>query len=308
MKKNKMKKDFSIIIPITPKGKVSVVKSIKNLDYQASRIQTIVVSGNNPPKNRNEGISKIKANFIGFVNAHSSVKENWVSQALLFFKKNPKIDIVGGPQLTSKEEKSFGKASGFALSSRFGSGAIYKRYQPSTENLRADETMITSANLICRKKVFDKVTFNENIYPGEDPKFIEDALNAGFKVAYSPNIQVYNFRRTTLGGLSKQIFNYGKTRPQKERFIKTLRKPFFIIPSLFVIYLLALLFLLQLSLLFIIPLYLYLLLIIIFSLIGAVKCKNMLYFFLLPIIFITIHLSYGLGFIFGNIWKNREIK
>jgi len=298
-----MKTNFSIIIPIAPGREIPVIKSIKNLDYPSSEVQTIVISGDNPPKNRNQGIVKAKANFVGFVNGHSALKSDWISQALLFFKKNPKIDIVGGPQLTSKDEKLFGRASGFALSSRFGSGAIYKRYQPSTENLRADETMITSANLICRKSVFNKIKFDETIYPGEDPKFIEDALKAGLKVAYSPHIQVYNFRRTTLGGLSKQIFNYGRTRPQKEKLSKTLKKPFFLIPSLFVLYLVALSWLLRLNLLFIIPLYAYLILIIVFSFLGSLKNKNILYFFLLPIIFINIHLSYGLGFIVG-ILKN----
>ena len=42
-------------------------------------------------------------------------------------------------------------------------------------NLNADEKSITSANLICKKEVFKKIEFNSKLYPGEDPRFIEDA-------------------------------------------------------------------------------------------------------------------------------------
>jgi len=295
-----MKDKFSIVIPIGIGRKAPVLDSIKKLKEKP---QILLIEGSNPPRNRNEGIKKSKGEFIGFLNAHSTIKKDWIAQTRLFFKKNSEIDIVGGPQLTSKEEGIFGRASGEALNSKFGSAAISKRYKPSKESLDADETMITSANLICRKRVFDKTRFDENIYPGEDPKFIEDAKSAGFKVAYSPRIQVYNFRRTNLKGLAKQIFNYGKTRPQKEGLLKTIKKPFFLVPSLFVIYLLALSFLWSLSSFFIIPLYLYLVLVIAFSLRGAIRNKSIFFIFLLPFIFITIHLSYGVGFIIGSLWK-----
>jgi cellulose synthase/poly-beta-1,6-N-acetylglucosamine synthase-like glycosyltransferase len=60
----------------------------------------------NPSKNRNNGIKKSNGEFIAFINAHSLVEKDWLSQTALFFKKNPKIDIVGGPQLTSKNERT----------------------------------------------------------------------------------------------------------------------------------------------------------------------------------------------------------
>jgi len=144
---------------------------------------------------------------------------------------------------------------------------------------------------------------DETLYPGEDPKFISDAQKAGFRVAFSPDIKVSNRKRNSFTGLIKQIFNYGKTRPQKESLIETLKKPFFLVPSLFVLYLLALPLLSSLNRVFWLPMLVYAGLNLIFSIYECLKNKSLLAIFVLPFIFLGIHLSYGLGFIAGSLKK-----
>jgi len=173
--------------------------------------------------------------------------------------------------------------------------------------LNADENDVTSSNLICKQHIFKKVKFNEKIYPGEDPKFISDAKKAGFNVAFSPSIKVENRKRNNLVGLIKQIFNYGKMRPRIENIFETIKKPHFLVPSLFVLYLFLLPLFLSISNLFWIPLGLYFFLIIIFSLYEGGKNRDIVGIFVLPLIFLTIHLSYGLGFIYG-FFKERVFK
>ena len=212
------------------------------------------------------------------------------------------------------------------MTSKFGAYIVSHRYSQRKENFNADESMLTSANLICRKKVFNTIKFDVNLFPGEDPKFIDDAKKSGFKIAYVPDIIVYHKRRPTIISFMKQMFNYGKTRPFKEDFFETLNKPYFLVPSLFLIYL-VLFFALMFSNLTItgnaissgywvfakipffsfvhfIPATAYVILAFLFSIHDALKNHDFKAVFFLPLIYFIIHVSYGSGMIWGYIKKN----
>lgn len=290
---------LSVVIPLDPTKKSANLKNLRGPE-----IEVIVVRGNNPSKNRNIGARKAKAPIIAFINAHTIVLNNWAKEIDCFFKEHPSVDIVGGPQLNDPNETAIARASGYALQSFFGAAAVRNRYGGKKLKLDASETDVTSANLALRKRVFKKVKFDETIYPGEDPKFISDSKAAGFKIAYSPKIKVYNQRRASLRALFKQIFNYGKVRPLKEKLSTTLRMPYFFAPSLFVIYLFSLLF--YHSVIFSVPLFAYLVLNIIFSVGESAKNKDPICIVLIPLAFVTIHISYGLGFLWGLILKWKK--
>jgi len=293
---------ISVIIPASKDCKIIALKS---LSHQEKKIfEVIVVRGKNTSKNRNDGVKKSKGDIVVFVNAHCILPPDWYKNIFLFFEKYPKVDIVGGPQLTSEQEELFGRVSGTAFSSIFGAANVSKRYNGKRMKFNADEIDITSANLACRKKVFEKIEFDENIYPGEDPKFIFDSKSEEFKVAYNPNIICYNKRRDSFLGLFRQIFNYGKVRPQKESFFETLKNPLFFIPSLFFVGIFVILFLSVLhSFNWILILDFYVILNLIFSTYESFKNKQLSYFFILPWIFLTIHISYGTGMIWGYLKK-----
>lgn len=292
-----MKKEITLVVPLAPGAPAEFLKTVPK------NVEVIIERGPNPSANRNKGISKARAPFVAFVNGHTFLAVDWAEKALSFFKNHPEIDIVGGPELNSDEDNFFGRISGYALASPFGSGGIWKRYGGKETNLDASETDLTSANLMCRKKVFSKVRFNESLYPGEDPRFIADAKAAGFRAAYYPHMKVANKRRSNLPALVKQVFKYGKVRPQKEPFSHTLQKPFFLIPSVFVLYLVSLLFFSAWW--YLLPLYAYLALLVIFTLYFSIRNLEPLALFLLPIIFPSIHISYGLGLLYGLFTKRH---
>ena len=277
---------ISLVIPIGPNYKLSSLDSIKK---QGENVVLLVEEGTHPSKNRNNGIKKAKTEFIAFINSHTILSENWYQKVNNFFINHPQIDIVGGPQLNPVNDNFFAKLSGYALSSFFGSANMSYRYKPNIIDLNANETQITSANLICKKKVFKKVLFDENIYPGEDPKFITDAKAAGFKVAYSPDIIVFNQRRNNALDLIKQIFKYGFYRPKQHGLCSLLKKPVFFAPSCFVLYIILCL----LGSLFgfywlFLPLILYLIFAIIFGFYESIKHRSFFAVFLLPFAFLTI--------------------
>ncbi len=289
-----MSKKFPLTIVIPAGSRSSIGADVRK--YPG--IKVLVERGISPSKNRNMGAKKAKTPFVAFINAHTLLSENWLDEVLKFFKKYPEIDIVGGPQLTHGKEGEFAKASGYALAS-FGGGLAVRRYkQHKRIDLNADEFSLTTANLICRKEVFSKVKFDEKVYPGEDPKFINDAKYAGFKVAYSPDIVTYNLRRASFSALSKQIFRYGKSRMLVDKKI-SLKNVFFSLPSIFLVYLISLPVISVFTPLAIYPLVAYIALDLFFSVIGGIKEKSFPIMMLLPFIFPTIHISYAIGFIEG---------
>ncbi len=290
------KKDITVVIPCEPNKEVYSRDLLKK-----QGIKYIIERGKNPSKNRNKGAKKSRTKLVGFINAHSIISEDWIDEIIKFFYKHPGISAVGGPQLNSKNEGFFGRSSGYALSSIFGAAGTRNRYKKMPLNLDADETSITSTNLICKKEVFKSVRFDENLYPGEDPKFVSDLKKERFKVAYSPNLIVYNKRRNNFKSLMKQIFNYGRVRPKKEKTLDTLKRSYFILPSLFVFYLLILPTLLFVNYLFIYPIIIYIILNIIFSIYESLRNNDVSSALIIPAIFFAIHISYGVGFLYGLI-------
>jgi len=307
---------FSIVIALAPNREAEIVKSLKKINYGKNNFEIIIERGRNPSKNRNKGTKKAKGEIVVFLDDDAIIDKNILKNAEKFFNKYPQIDIVGGPQLTPKDEKGFAKISGYALSCKFGAWKISNRYSGEKLILNADETMLTSANMFCKKKVFEKIRFNPLLYPGEDPDFIARAIKEGFKIAYCPEIIVYHRRRSNLLKLMKQIYYYGKTRPKKESLKETLKMPFFIVPSIFLVYLVFLLLFLifktnssSLKLIILTPLLIYFILNLSFSLANSITNKDFFAIFLLPFIYFAIHLSYGLGFLIStlkNIFKKRN--
>lgn len=298
-----MKPKISVIVPLAPNRK-SELKFIKD-SVKKHKGKTILIykEGFNPPKNRNIAIKKAKTPYLAFVNAHTTLTENWADEVLKFFKDHPEVDIVFGPQLTSENESLFGKISGYALASYFGAADASRRYKIDNEKFDVIDKDVSSANMVCRKEVLEKVQFDESLYPGEESKLIADAIALGFKTAYTPKIIAYQKRRDTTKDLAKQVFNYGRVRPLFESFITTLKKPIFLIPSLFLIYILFLPTLVFLNYLFLAPLILYIIISLVMGFITAIKNNEPNVVFLMPYIFFIIHFSYGIGFISGLVQK-----
>lgn len=281
---------FSIVVACAPDREAEVVESLKKVDYPKKQYEVILIKGLNPSENRNNGIKKAKGEIIGFIDDDAIVDKEILKRAEMYFNYVA-IDIIGGPQLTPESDEGFAKISGYALENFFGTFNMSKRYKKSRPDYFADESSLTSANCFVRKKVFDKVGgFNVNLFPGEDPEFFTRAKKACFGLVYAPDVVVYHKRRPTPSGLFKQFYNYGKARLKVAKILNEKPKPFFFIPSLFVVYILLLPLLLAISLVFIFPISIYVMIAFIVGL--NIKPK---YALDLVVCFFILHFSYGLG-------------
>ena len=288
---------FSIVVPLAPGRNAEVLESLKRADYDEKDYEVIIEEGTDASVNRNNGVDKAKGEIILFLDDDAYVDRNLLKNGEDFFNTYKDVDIVGGPQLTPKNDKWFARISGYAIASFFGSQQMSKRYKKSKLNFDGWNS-ISSAVSFVKKEVFEKVRFKPGLFPGEDPEFYYNAKKNGFKIAYSPNIIVYHKRRDSLKGFLKQFYLYGKMR-LKTGYVNLL----FFIPSLFVLYSIALIFLAFVHWMFLIPLELYIFITILFSLYEAIKNKSFFSIFLLPFFYIGIHFSYGIGFLRGIINK-----
>lgn len=303
-----MKPTISVVIALAPGRKADVLNSLEKLNYPKEKYEIIIEEGKNPSQNRNNGVKKSKAEIIAFIDDDAYMHPEILLRAEQFFNKHKTIDIVGGPQLTPKTDKTFAKLSGIIISSYFGAATMSKRYKKSKFTLKADENMLTSANCFVRKKAFITIGgFNPKLFPGEDPEFFARAARKGNRIAYDPELIVYHKRRASYKEFLKQFFNYGRTRPKKESQEKGKTTLLYFIPLFFGVYIIPLLILGFLHWIFFIPLILYALLAIGFSIYESIKNKNILLIILGPILYLSMHTSYGIGMLLGYLKpvKNR---
>lgn len=293
---NKNRIKFSLVIPLALYRDAEILNSIKKLDYDKKKYEVIIEKGKNPSENRNRGVGRAKGEIIIFLDDDAVLEKDFLKNVESFFEKY-NIDIAGGPQLTPKDDGVFARVSGYAFASVFGGFGMRKRYKKTRLNLEAGEQELTSAVLCCKKRVFNEIGFNPELWPGEDPDFINQAKKKGFAVAYSPDIFIYHRRRPDAASLAKQIFSYGKVRPKVGINLGVL------IPSIFLIYLLVLPSLSLFNFIFVIPFLAYIIINLVFSIFTGFQKLSFSAVLYLPIIFFIIHTMYGLGFAVGFIQR-----
>jgi len=295
--------EFSIIIPVAPNRNTEVLESLKVVDYPSNKYEIIIEKGINPSENRDSGITKAKYENLIFLDDDAFIEKDFLNNIKNFFDKYPDVDIVGGIQLTPHSDSFFSKIAGIALSSFFGAYKMKNRYAGTKVNLNASEKDLTSAICVIKKHVFNKISdFNPKYFPGEDPDLFIRAKKNNLKLASDPNIKIYHKRRPNFSSFFKQIYSYGHARP---RISNNALISVFVMPSLFIVYLVLLPLLITINKLFIFPIAIYGASSVLFAAYDSIKHKNLKAFFLLPFLYLTMHISYGLGFLNGLIKEDQ---
>lgn len=312
--KNKIK--FSVVIALAPWREAEILESIKATDYDKSKIEIIIEKGLNVPTNRNNGAKKSKGEFVIFLDDDGKIDKDFFNKVEDFAIKHPEIDIFGGPQLTPSDDPYFAKVNRYLMAEALVCPGINNRYKKNPLSLNANSNFLSGALFICRKSVFQKLSFNPKQYPADEVNFIDKAKSLGFKVGYSPEIFLFHRGRKDIKGYLKQIYFFGNSRSRKEGIGSMFRKPLFLVPAVFSKYLLLLVLLLVLSsivkinnillVLFSIPFFMYVLFALLTSLKIAVQNKHASAFLLSPCLMFLTHVSYGLGVISGIFSKEQK--
>lgn len=150
---------------------------------------------------RNRGLTIAKGNFIAFVDADAYLSEDWSEKAYQILKKNEK-DVVGvGGPLLSIGKSSIGRSlDGLSFGKPRNDGISYTN-------------ALNASGVLFKRNAFNEIRFDEEFIRGQDTEIGFRMRQQGFKLLYDSNLVIYHKNPTTLSGLVKKWFTYGKSFP-----------------------------------------------------------------------------------------------
>ena len=263
---------------------------IKDYQLQHNNIHLLHNPDRYVPFALNKAIVAAKGDIIVRLDAHTDYSPDYFQQITDTFQKT-NADIVGGPMRIAAGN-SVQNAIGYATSTVFGIGNSsfhFENFEGYTDSVYLGAW---------KRKIFEKTgLFDTTFKRNQDDEFHYRAKSLGFSVYQDPLIKLYYHPRKNLSLLFKQYYQYGMYKPLVLRKVKSALNFRHIIPSLFVIYLVTLpIFLLSGLIFWIFPLLLYILCALGFALSSKQTLQEIS---IIPVVYFTLHIAYGSGFIAG---------
>lgn len=263
----------------------------------------------NPKKTQPCGWNVVLNNYAGDavvrVDAHASIPSNFIEKNIETLQSGEYICGGFRPNIIDKTTP-WKETLLLVETSMFGSSiAPYRRLQ--------GKSYVNSLFHGCyRREVFDKIGFfNEDLARTEDNEIHYRMQKAGFKLCFNPEIISYQHTRNNFRRMIKQKFANGKWIGLTLSVSPKCLSYYHFVPFLFVgaLVVCSILALLNYPLLLEILLLLYAM----FDFVNTVSCLTMrdiqVQFFLLPFLFPTLHLAYGIGTVIGILqipfWKRK---
>lgn len=274
----------------------SSVHVVKRFQEEHPHIRLLYNSRQRTTYALNIGIANSVGAIIARVDAHCAIQPDYVRRCVETLQKTGAQNVGG--LMRPGGEGFLERAIGLAISSPFGIG--WGKFHYYHKQVEVD-TVYLGAYV---RNVFDKIGFyDEEAHYSEDDEFNFRLTQAGGKIVLNPDIKSEYRPRSSLTSLGRQFFNYGFG---KVRSIQKHGRPFSIrhlIPSLFILSLM-----LGLTLyVFVHPLFGWLtaLILVTYGLLSSIASVKISYregwrfLLVIPVIFATIHISYGVGFLLG---------
>ncbi len=235
-----------------------------------------------------------KVDYVQIVGARHIICKNYLAKCIEHLQRDERIWCVGG-RIQNEYLNETGEIISIAMGTAFGMGL--GNFRTLTKSGFTD----TVTSPMYPYWVFEKIGFfDETLIRNQDDDFNFRVEQAGGKVYYEHDISLKYYVRGNFSGLKRQFFQYGYWKVfvnRKHKAVTTLRQ---LVPPLFVLYwcILPLTFLIGYWYFVAasIPLSLYIVLLLFFSILHAKKIKH---FPQLLRTYWTLHFSYGMGYLRG---------
>jgi len=296
---------ITVIIAARPdQAEIKAVPAVRALDYPPDRIEIIIARGKQPSVQRNTALRAARGELIYFLDDDSVAQPGNLRRAIEHFH-DPKVQIVGGPNVCPADAPWLEQVFALVLGSRLAFGPSRARYTPVGKVRKTGEKELILCNQLARRETMLRHGgFNEALYPNEENALMDDIQKHGGKLLYDPQILVHRRPRGTLRAFAKMLRTYGRGRAEQFRVNPTFGSALNFVPPLFCVYLVGLLVVWIIALvtgrqraagLYSVPLFCYALAVLVqtFGLIprgGIVRS-----FCALPLIALS-HVLYGFGF------------
>ena len=286
----------TIIIPTRPDlREIGAVNAARALDYPRDKLEIIIARGKQPSVQRNTAIKSARGELIYFLDDDSLAQKGNLRRAVDYFR-DPKVKMLGGPNLCPPEAPALEKVFALVLASWIAFGPSRARYWPVGSLRETSEKELILCNLMARRDALLELGgFNEALYPNEENALMDEIQKRGGKLLYDPQFIVHRRPRRTLKSFCKMLFTYGRGRAEQFRVHPTFGSAMNFVPPLFCVYIVALPFFCLISCLALVPLAFYALALLIQAAVLAKDGGIFKSLCAIPLMALT-HILYGAGF------------
>ena len=297
----------SIIIPCRNEGKfiAKCLDSVISQAYPKESIEVLVIDGvsedktreiinqyiqkhsfvkllNNPKKifsaACNIGIKNSKGELLIILGSHAIYPKDYIEKCVDASIKYDAENVGGNVIPVVLQNTIINNAIILSLGGWFG------KINEKEENPQETDTVFGGCY---KKEVFDKIgLFNENLKRTSDLEFNLRLKKAGGKIVFVPNIASYYFPKATLREFFFHNIEDGIWNILPFKFTKKPLKLRHYLPLFFILTL-------PINIWFYIPISLY------FAAKIAFMKKNIIYFFVMPIVYFAKHFGHGIGSLVG---------
>ena len=248
----------------------------------------------------NIGIENAKGEFVFRIDAHSAAASDYIKQCVKTILKYDAV-CVGG-KIESKSLQGEDDVITKVLSSAFGVGNSSFR----VSNIEGYSD--TAVYGLYRKSIFTEVGyFDETLVRNQDIELHARIKNAGGKFYFNPEIHSVYYTRNTIKKMLKQAYQNGKWNPIVQKKNKSALSLRHTVPFLFVMFI-GIAFVL--GFLHKIFWYLEVFVIALHLILGVVfsvkKTKKLSEVIKMPFLFVSLHVSYGAGYLTGLFYKEKR--
>ncbi len=287
---------ISFIIPVKPGGDIAALAALRCLDTGKFPFEILVAEGCLPSRQRNLAVSQAEGDVVYFIDDDSLVRDDCLATCARVMEQ-AQVAVAGGPSLTPASDSTLQQLFGCAMASLFGAGGVRNRYRAVGTQRETTEQELILCNLAMRREVFITAGgFDERLYPNEENELLDRVKALGHRLVHVPEMCIQRSQRRTLKQFVRQMFSYGRGRAQ-QTLIAGSGSVVSFVPLAFLLYLLLVL-LLSPAGLWLLPLYVYLLLDLAFSLLAVISSRSLSRILLL-FVFPIMHISNGCGLLYG---------
>jgi glycosyltransferase involved in cell wall biosynthesis len=228
----------TIIVPTRPgQAEVPAVTASRRLDYPADKMEIIVARGKQPSAQRNAALRAAHGDLIYFLDDDSVPQADNLARAVRRFA-DPKVQMVGGPNLCPEDAPALEQVFAKVLASWVAFGPSRARYARVGAIRDSSEKELILCNLLARRKVMLELGgFNEALYPNEENALMDELQKQGGRLVYHPDLVVHRRPRPSLKSFAKMLMTYGRGRAEQFRVHPTFGSAPNFVPPLFCVYL-----------------------------------------------------------------------